>query len=147
VRVVGVVDAYTFKYSPRPGTAAARAPDPLPAAVLEQRLEAIQQVLRELTLAAHRARVGQTTEVLFEGPSRRGGHQGTGRDPYHRVVNFPVTGESDPKPGELLALRIVEATPHSLIGERLPSVRGALGALTGAPGHADERSWSSVAGP
>jgi len=147
VREVRFVDAYTFKYSPRPGTAAARAPDPLPAAVLEERLEALQQLLRELTLAAHRARVGDTTVVLVEGQSRRGGHQGMGRDPYHRVVNFPVTGESDPGPGELLALRIVEATPHSLIGERLPSVRGALGALTGVPGHADERSWGSVSGP
>jgi hypothetical protein len=58
-----------------------------------------------------------------------------------------MTGESDPAPGELLMLRIVEATPHSLIGERLPSVHGALGALTGTPGQADEGSWSSVSGP
>jgi hypothetical protein len=62
-------------------------------------------------------------------------------------VNFPVTGDSEPAAGELLPLRIVEATPHSLIGERLESVQGVLGALTGAPGKADERSWSSVSGP
>jgi tRNA-2-methylthio-N6-dimethylallyladenosine synthase len=147
VREVRFVDAYTFKYSARPGTLAARAPDPLPAGVLEERLEALQQLLRGLTLDAHRKRVGDVTEVLVEGRSRRGGLQATGRDPYHRVVNFPVTGDSDPAPGELLALRIVEATPHSLIGERLESVHGALGPLTGVPGQADERSWSSVSGP
>ncbi len=147
VRDVGFVDAYSFKYSSRPGTAAARATDGLPAPVLEERLEALQQLLRGLTLDAHRKRVGETTEVLVEGPSRRGGLQATGRDPYHRVVNFPVTADGDPKPGELLVLRIAEATPHSLIGERLPSVHGVRTALTGAPGQADERSWSAVSGP
>ncbi len=146
VREVGFVDAYTFKYSPRPGTAAARAPDPLPVAVLEERLEALQQLLRGLTLAAHRRRVGEITEVLVEGPSRRGGQQATGRDPYHRVVNFPVTSDSDLTAGSLRTLRIVEATPHSLIGEGLASADAAVGTLTSTPGQADERSWSSLSG-
>jgi tRNA-2-methylthio-N6-dimethylallyladenosine synthase len=147
VREVAFVDAYTFKYSPRPGTAAARAPDALPPSVLEARLEALQGLLRGLTLDAHRARVGALTEVLVEGPSRRGRQQATGRDPYHRVVNFPVTGDAAARSGELLALRIVEATPHSLIGERPTSVPETLATLTGAPGQADVRSWISVAGP
>ena len=107
----------------------------------------MQQVLRELTLDAHRRRIGELSEVLVEGQSRRGGLQGTGRDPYHRVVNFPVTGDGDPAPGELVPVRIVEATPHSLIGERLTSRHGGLGVLTSAPGQADERSWSEISGP
>ena len=147
VREAAFVDAYTFKYSPRPGTAAASAPDPLPAAVLEERLERLQQQLRSQTLAYHRKRVGDLCEVLVEGPSRRGGLQGSGRDPYHRVVNFPVTADDVPAPGTLLALRIAEATPHSLIGERPASVPTAPATLTGARGQADERSWISVSGP
>ena len=147
MREVAFVDAYTFKYSPRPGTAAASAPDALPANVLEERLEALQGLQRGLTLDAHRGRVGELTEVLVEGPSRRGGQQATGRDPYHRVVNSPVTDDGPAQPGELLPLRIVEATPHSLIGERPTSVPGGLATLTGAPAQADERSWISVAGP
>jgi tRNA-2-methylthio-N6-dimethylallyladenosine synthase len=60
--------------------------------------------------------VGERVEVLVEGPSRRGGAQCSGRDPQHRVVNFAAEG-ADPAPGSLVELAIVEATPHSLIGE------------------------------
>jgi tRNA-2-methylthio-N6-dimethylallyladenosine synthase len=147
VREVRFVDAFSFKYSPRPGTAAARDPDPVAPEVAQARLETLQQLQRELTLAAHRARVGGVTEVLVEGPSRRGGRQATGRDPYHRVVNFPVAEDGSPAAGELVPMRLVEATPHSLIGERLAGPRQAAAPLTGAPGHADESSWSSVSGP
>ena len=88
VREVRFVDAYTFKYSPRPGTAAARAPGPAAGrASLEERLEALQQLLRELTLAAHRARVGRD-------------HRGAGRGaepargpPGHRARSLPSGGE------------------------------------------------------
>jgi len=147
VREVRFVDAFSFKYSPRPGTAAARDPATVAPELAQARLETLQQLQRELTLAAHRERVGGITEVLVEGPSRRGGQQGTGRDPYHRVVNFPVTGDAAPAPGELVRMRLVEATPHSLIGEPLAGPREAAAPLTGAAGRADESTWSSVSGP
>ena len=54
----------------------------------------------------------------MEGESRRGG-QASGRDPYHRVVNLAVPADAMPLPGSLLPVRILEATPHSLIGEPL----------------------------
>jgi tRNA-2-methylthio-N6-dimethylallyladenosine synthase len=146
VREVGFVDAFIFKYSPRPGTAAARHPDPVAPELAQARLETLQELQRGLTLAAHRARVGEQTEVLVEGPSRRGGGQGSGRDPYHRVVNFAVAEDGAPAPGELAPMQLVEATPHSLIGE--PIAPGLLPApLRGAPGRADETSWRSVSGP
>ena len=147
VREVRFVDAFSFKYSPRPGTAAARHPDPVAPGLAQERLEALQQLQRELTLAAHRARVGEISEVLVEGPSRRGGGQGTGRDPYHRVVNFAVAEDGAPAPGELVPMRLVEATPHSLIGEPVSQAREAAAPLRGAPGLADEPSWRSVSGP
>jgi tRNA-2-methylthio-N6-dimethylallyladenosine synthase len=147
VREVRFADAFIFKYSPRPGTAAARDPDPVAQGAAQARLETLQQLQRELTLAAHRERVGEVTEVLVEGPSRRGGRQGSGRDPYHRVVNFPVTGDAAPAAGELVRMRLVEATPHSLIGELLAGLGEPAAPLTGAPGRADDSSWSSVSGP
>jgi tRNA-2-methylthio-N6-dimethylallyladenosine synthase len=118
VREVGFVDAFSFKYSPRPGTRAAALPDAVPPDVAQARLEALQAVLRELTLAAHRARVGTRTAVLVEGASRRAG-QVQGRDPWHRVVNV-VVGAPGARAGELLEVEIVEATPHSLLAEPLP---------------------------
>ncbi len=120
VQEVGFVDSFSFKYSPRPGTAAAAQEGAVAPAVAQARLEELQALQRQLTQAAHRERVGEISEVLVEGPSRRGGGQRSGRDPYHRVVNWTPAAGDDAGPGELVRLRIVEATPHSLIGEPLP---------------------------
>jgi tRNA-2-methylthio-N6-dimethylallyladenosine synthase len=123
VREVRFVDGFSFKYSPRPGTRAAELADPVPADVAQARLEALQALLRDLTLAAHRARVGTRTAILVEGESRRAS-QVQGRDPWHRVVN--AVGAVHAQPGDLLAVEIVEATPHSLIAEPLPPAAEAL---------------------
>jgi tRNA-2-methylthio-N6-dimethylallyladenosine synthase len=122
VREVGFVDSYAFKYSPRPGTAATELPDRVPAEEAQERLEELQALQRALTLAYHRRRIGETVEVLVEGPSRKAvaGSRGEqaqlqGRDPYHRVVNFQAPRAL--RPGQGVRLELVEATPHSLIGE------------------------------
>jgi len=121
VREAAFVDSYAFKYSPRPGTAATELADRVPAEEAQERLEALQTLQRSLTVAYHRRRVGESVEVLVEGPSRKAaldggaGPQLQGRDPYHRVVNFrsPVALPA----GQRVRLELVEATPHSLIGE------------------------------
>jgi len=120
VRDAGFVDSYSFKYSPRPGTRAAELPEAVAPERAQERLEALQELQRAQTLAAHRARVGSETEVLVEGASRRG-DQRSGRDPYHRVVNLAGPAEPGPGPGARVAVQIVEATPHSLIGELSPA--------------------------
>ena len=112
VAEAGFVDSYSFKYSPRPGTAASALEPAVPAAEAQERLLRLQQLQRELTLAYHRSRVGTRTRILVEGASRKGGQQLRGRDPYHRVVNVSAQAE----PGVFLEVEIVEATPHSLIG-------------------------------
>jgi tRNA-2-methylthio-N6-dimethylallyladenosine synthase len=117
VRDVGFVDSFSFKYSPRPNTRAADFADAVDPARAQERLEALQDLQRSLTLAYHRGRVGSETAVLVEGASRRGGGQISGRDPYQRVVNFAATADGGPPPGELVPVAIVDATPHSLIGE------------------------------
>ena len=122
VREVGFVDSFAFKYSPRPGTAATDLPDRVPEEEAQERLEALQALQRSLTVAYHRRRVGESVEVLVEGPSRKAaldvggaGPQLQGRDPYHRVVNFRA--QDALPPGRMVRLELVEATPHSLIGE------------------------------
>lgn len=129
MREVGFVDSYSFKYSPRPGTASAALSETVSAEEAQERLAELQALQREQTFAAHRARVGERVRVLVEGASRRGeaGPEGLplqGRDPQHRVVNFRAQPEAAPAPGTFVELAIVEATPHSLIGsltgERLP---------------------------
>jgi tRNA-2-methylthio-N6-dimethylallyladenosine synthase len=136
VRDVRFVDSFSFKYSPRPRTGAADFPDVVPAAEAQDRLEALQDLQRSLTLDYHRSRVGDPTRLLVEGASRRGGTQRSGRDPYHRVVNFAATADGGPRPGSFADLVIVEATPHSLIGE-LPSAHENAEAVKPEPRIAD----------
>jgi tRNA-2-methylthio-N6-dimethylallyladenosine synthase len=124
MRDIEFVDSFSFKYSPRPGTVAAELPDPPPPSVAQARLEELQELQRAFTLAYHRTRVGETVEILVEGQSKRGGNQLAGRDPFHRVVNLAVEPESAPAPGSLVSVKIVEATPHSLIGA-LPDAQSA----------------------
>jgi tRNA-2-methylthio-N6-dimethylallyladenosine synthase len=126
VKRVGFVDSYSFKYSARPGTAAASFADSVDSGEAQRRLEALHSVQRELTLAHHRGRVGARVRVLIQGESRRGAGQLCGRDFHHRLVNLaPGTGEAAPQArvGDILEVEIVEATPHSMIGT-----------LTSAPG-------------
>jgi tRNA-2-methylthio-N6-dimethylallyladenosine synthase len=117
---VGFADSFSFKYSERPGTPVLRRDLPaVPADEAQARLEKLQALQRQLTLHAHRARIGETCRVLVDGPSRRGGDQLTGRCPQNRVVNFSAA--RPPAPGTLAELRIVDATPHSLLAE-VPAV-------------------------
>jgi tRNA-2-methylthio-N6-dimethylallyladenosine synthase len=121
IREVGFVDSFSFKYSARPGTTSAGLGETVSPEESQERLSELQALQRDLTFAAHRARVGERVTVFVEGASRRGaaGADGLplqGRDPQHRVVNFRAPADSAPEPGSFIELAIVEATPHSLIG-------------------------------
>ncbi len=119
VREVGFVDHYGFKYSPRPDTTAIRMGDPVAPEEAQERLQELQGLQRELSLAHHRSRVGGWTEVLVEGQSRAGHGQFRGRDPSHRLVNLAADEEKPVEPisaGQIRSVELVEATPHSLIG-------------------------------
>jgi len=124
VRDVGFVDGFSFKYSPRPGTAAADMTDAVPEAVAQERLAILQATLRAQTLAHHRGRIGREVEVLVEGRGRRE-RQITGRDAWHRIVHLDAAAFPDAAPGRLVHARIVEATPHSLLAE--PAAVGVAG--------------------
>jgi tRNA-2-methylthio-N6-dimethylallyladenosine synthase len=145
VRDCGFVDSFSFKYSPRPNTRAAAFEDTIDPALAQDRLAELQELQRAQTLAYHRSRVGEETGVRVEGPSRRGGDQLYGRDRYHRSVNFAAPAEAVPAAGERVLLRIVEATPHSLIGA-FEIGRAPLAPVKPGARRADDSRRSAVAG-
>jgi tRNA-2-methylthio-N6-dimethylallyladenosine synthase len=88
VETVEFAAAFTFKYSPRPGTPAAALSDQLPEPVKEERLHRLQALIARQTQAFNRATVGRGLQVLFEKPGRHAG-QIAGRSPYLQAVHVP----------------------------------------------------------
>jgi tRNA-2-methylthio-N6-dimethylallyladenosine synthase len=113
---VGFAGAYSFKYSPRPGTPAADM-EQLPEAVKDERLQHLQDDI-ERHQAAFMARcVGMTFDVLFERPGRHPG-QIVGRSPYLQPV--PVMGPTS-LIGEIAPVTVVEVRTNSLFGALNPA--------------------------
>lgn len=104
---------YSFMYSPRPGTRAAEFDEQVPAEVKSSRLAALQEVQKEITDERNAALVGQTRQVLVEGPSKADASEWSGRTECNRVVNFPSDTAA---PGQLLDVQIVAAYANSLRG-------------------------------
>jgi tRNA-2-methylthio-N6-dimethylallyladenosine synthase len=115
VRQVGFVQAYSFKYSPRPGTPAAAMERQVPDAVASERLAVLQDLLAEQTAAFNRSCVGRVMPVLLD---RDGKHAGqlVGRSPYMQPVHV---SDAVGLRGQVVPLRIVAAHPSSLAGERV----------------------------
>jgi tRNA-2-methylthio-N6-dimethylallyladenosine synthase len=78
---IGYVAAYSFKYSPRPGTPAADMPEMVATAAMDERLARLQEVIDGQQSAFNKATVGKTVDVLFERPARKQG-QIVGRTAY-----------------------------------------------------------------
>jgi tRNA-2-methylthio-N6-dimethylallyladenosine synthase len=112
VRAVGFAQAFSFKYSPRPGTPAAGAPAQVPATVKEGRLAALQALLREQQRRFNDGCLGLTLPVLFTGAGRHPG-QVAGRSPFLQPVH--VTGPSE-LIGKEIPVQIAAAHPNSLAG-------------------------------
>ena len=102
--------AYTFQYSPRPGTAAASFDEQVPKEVVQERFERLVELQEGISLAHNEALVGSRVELLVEGEGRKGGAQGRTRT--NKVVH--VAGSH--VPGTFLDAEIVSAHPHHLSG-------------------------------
>jgi len=114
VRDVGFDFSYSFLYSPRPGTPAARLRDETPEEERKARLAALQALLEEQGRAVSESLVGTVQDVLVEGPSKRDPDELMGRAANNRVVNFPA----DPGlVGSMAKVLITEARAHTLRGE------------------------------
>lgn len=108
--------AYTFIYSPRPGTEAAeRHADFVDPAVIAERFDRLRVVVERSALAKHEARVGRVEEIVVEGPSKRDAAVTTGRTAQNKLVHFRC--ETTLKPGTFADVRVVSAGPHFLRGE------------------------------
>ena len=109
---VGFAQAFSFKYSARPGTPAAGLRRHVPEAVAAARLQELQARLEDQAAAFNAASVGRTLPVLLERPGRHPG-QLVGRTPYLQAVH--VTG-ADLAIGDLVPARILRRNTHSLAG-------------------------------
>jgi tRNA-2-methylthio-N6-dimethylallyladenosine synthase len=111
IEAVNYGSAFTFKYSPRPGTPAAERPQVDPAEA-DERLHRLQALILRQQQAAQDSMVGRTVGVLFEKPGRRPG-QMVGKSDYLHSV-FVDAEELDA--GDLRRVRIVSSGPNSLQG-------------------------------
>ncbi|ANK80413.1 MAG: tRNA (N6-isopentenyl adenosine(37)-C2)-methylthiotransferase MiaB [Rhizobiales bacterium NRL2] len=112
VRRVGYAQAYSFKYSPRPGTPAAAAAAQVPEAAKAERLQRLQELLNAQQLAFNQATAGRTLDVLLERTGRRDG-QLVGRSPYMQAVHVDAPGH---RLGRIAPVIIEAGKANSLSG-------------------------------
>tara|TARA_R110002124_G_scaffold26361_6_gene94858 strand:+ start:5064 stop:6443 length:1380 start_codon:yes stop_codon:yes gene_type:complete len=110
VREVGYVQAYSFKYSPRPGTPAAAMELQVPEDVKDARLKELQDLLNTQQLAFNQACIGRILPVLLDRPGRHAG-QLLGRSPYMQAVHVDAPADWL---GRVADLKIVSAGGNSL---------------------------------
>jgi tRNA-2-methylthio-N6-dimethylallyladenosine synthase len=111
VDAVRYASAYSFKYSPRPGTPAATMEDQIPRDVMDDRLQRLQDRISRHQMAFNGSKVGVDTQLLIERRGKRPG-QMIGRSPWLQSVHV----ETDAPPGALLDVTLVAAGPNSLTG-------------------------------
>jgi tRNA-2-methylthio-N6-dimethylallyladenosine synthase len=114
VTAVNYAQAYSFKYSRRPGTPAADMEAQVTPALMDERLQRLQALLNAQQLAFNEATVGRRVTLLIERPGRRPG-QVTGKSPWLQSVHL----DSDAPIGAMLEVEIVAAGPNSLSGAEL----------------------------
>ena len=116
IRDVGFAQAYSFKYSPRPGTPAASAPGQVEEAEKDRRLAALQALLRAQQARFNAGCVGATVPVLLTGPGRHPG-QVAGRSPWLQPVHASAPARLI---GTVVPMQIAAALPNSLSGTLVP---------------------------
>ena len=111
VAEAGYAQAFSFKYSPRPGTPAATMDGQIAGEIMDERLQDLQAALQRSSLAFNQASVGRSCAVLVDRIGRKPG-QWLGKSPWLQSVHF--TG--DAAIGEIVQLELIEAGANSLAG-------------------------------
>jgi len=121
-RTLDIVDyckydnAFTFIYSPREGTPAARMVDNVPFDVKQERLQKLIDKCSYYAKAQNETWVGKTCKVLVDGPSKKNKEIYSGYSEQNKLVNFKV---KDAKPGDIVEVKITEAKTWTLNGEQI----------------------------
>jgi tRNA-2-methylthio-N6-dimethylallyladenosine synthase len=121
VAAVGFSGAFSFKYSPRPGTPGAEMANQVDEAVKSERLERLQRAIDDSAAAFNRNCLGRTFDVLFERPGRYDG-QLVGRSPYLQPVQATAPASLI---GEIAAVTITQIASNSLFGALAQAPPGA----------------------
>ncbi len=111
--------AFTFQYSPRPGTPAATYDDQVPASIVKERYASLAAVVEEIAWQENKKLVGRSVELLVaEGEGRKDGEtlRLSGRAPDNRLVHF-TPGAEVPRPGDMVTAEITYAAPHHLVSD------------------------------
>lgn len=111
---VGYDSAFTFLYSIREGTPAAKSPDQIPEEIKHQRFNRLVEVINKSAAAKNAAYVGTVRQVLTDGKSRNGSSAWEGRTDSFKLVNFPG---GDDLEGKFVNVKITGANTFSLTGE------------------------------
>jgi tRNA-2-methylthio-N6-dimethylallyladenosine synthase len=111
VEAVNYAQAFSFKYSPRPGTPAAEMEDQVAPELMDERLQRLQALLNAQQFAFNQQAVGRRTELLLERPGRKPG-QKVGKTPWLQSVHV----ETGAAIGDVIEVELVSAGPHSLAG-------------------------------
>ncbi len=116
--------AFTFQYSPRPGTPAATLPDQLPKQVVQERYERLLALQEQVSWDENKRQLGRTLEVLVaEGEGRKDGatHRLSGRAPDNRLVHFAAdfsaVDDDSVRPGDMVTVEVTYAAPHHLVAD------------------------------
>ena len=111
---IGFDNVYIFKYNPRPGTPAARLSDDVSAKEKLRRNHALLEDQGRRSQVFHRTFVGQSCEVLVEGPSLRNEARWAGRTRHNILAVFEATPEL--KAGDIITMQVTQATAQALYG-------------------------------
>jgi len=107
---------FSFKFSPRPNTAARNMPGQIPEEIKAERLAKVHALQDGVTQEYHQASEGSVLEVLIEGISQKSG-QPFGRTRTNKIVNLDSLDNAEA--GELIEVQIVRGLKHSLLGKKL----------------------------
>jgi tRNA-2-methylthio-N6-dimethylallyladenosine synthase len=115
--------AFTFQYSPRPGTPAAALPGKLPKPVVQERYERLVRLCDRISWEENQAQVGRQLEVLVaagEGSKDASTARMSGRARDNRLVHFATAPSDPPRPGDIVDVQITYAAPHHLLSDLTP---------------------------
>ncbi len=111
---VRFTNIFSFRYSPRPRTAAAKKKDNIPFNVKKNRLIQVQALQKKIQMEKNKSLIGQIQKILCTGKSKKDPNVYSGRNAGYQVVNF---NSSKDVLNQFICVKIVDCGPYSLFGE------------------------------